>query len=773
MSNKLSVPRFCKRLTLLALSISQAVNVMAAVGVDVPVRSVEEIVVQGQIGYRNRSNETISTLEYGLDYIQRFEPLTAGDALKRMPSVTFLSDVIESDGVRLRGLNPGYTKILINGEQVPGGSSDRSFFMDRIPAEMIERVEVVRSSSAKRTGDAMAGTLNIELRDGFSLDGGYVRAGGMRFDDGEFKESLAGVWGGEVGPGRLIVGANVQGRYNPKIKNSLRFDDSPENIPSFATSEFANREDQTDTRDGTDYSFNSSYDVELDATSSLALSAFYVKTDRKESERSFEYNHPLLINGPVTAGNLLTDNDNVNNIDQNNYSLSAAYTKNWDLGETKFSYTGANFDSLSSETEDDLDFNRATPRYTGDLTVTDIVDGENTFEIEHDHELTDSVQLALGVLWQQKERDTEIANQRNRFNTAANIRPSWDQFTNNPTSLRIAYNNLQPEAGGFNTIEEDRADVYAALNGEADRLAWETGLRYETTDMSIADMTTGVKNDNDYSFLLPSAHVRFDLTSVDRLTGSVATTMRRPDFNFISPALLEAELGDNDLLGNPQLEPETAVGFDIGYERRIGTTGIFGVNYFHREVSDLIEVANTGLQGSEGPGTFVLQPRNTGDGEVWGLELDVSTPLTAFGMENTGLFLNYSWLDSEVEDVFGKRRFNDQSESVYNVGFIQDMPALAAAFGATYRKQEDAFGRIVGEEVTTSYGADLEIFLEKRIGQRLTMRLVGSNLLDGSKDEIFNKFTTIDDQRNRVFDEYEMESESAGPYFQLMARFAL
>ncbi|MGB4246300.1 MAG: TonB-dependent receptor plug domain-containing protein, partial [Pseudohongiellaceae bacterium] len=180
MSNKLSVPQFSKRLALLALSISQAVNVMAAEEVDVPVRSVEEIVVQGQIGYRNRSNETISTLEYGLDYIQRFEPLTAGDALKRMPSVTFLSDVIESDGVRLRGLNPGYTKILINGEQVPGGSADRSFFMDRIPAEMIERVEVVRSSSARRTGDAMAGTLNIELRDGFSLDGGYVRAGGMR-----------------------------------------------------------------------------------------------------------------------------------------------------------------------------------------------------------------------------------------------------------------------------------------------------------------------------------------------------------------------------------------------------------------------------------------------------------------------------------------------------------------------------------------------------------------------------------------------------------------
>ena len=110
-------------------------------------RRAETVVVQGGITYRNRTEATEPTLEYGQDYFQRFEPLTAGDALKRVPSVTFLSDVIESDGARLRGLDPGYTQILINGEKVPGSNSDRSFFLDRIPAELIDRVEIVRSSS--------------------------------------------------------------------------------------------------------------------------------------------------------------------------------------------------------------------------------------------------------------------------------------------------------------------------------------------------------------------------------------------------------------------------------------------------------------------------------------------------------------------------------------------------------------------------------------------------------------------------------------------------
>jgi outer membrane receptor protein involved in Fe transport len=136
------------------------------------------------------------------------------------------------------------------------------------------------------------------------------------------------------------------------------------------------------------------------------------------------------------------------------------------------------------------------------------------------------------------------------------------------------------------------------------------------------------------------------------------------------------------------------------------------------------------------------------------------------------VFLNYSWLDSSIDDEFGSRKFNSQSDYVLNVGFIQDLPTWGASFGASYRKQGEAYSRVVGEEVTTTYGGDLEIFLEKRIGKDLTIRLTGSNLLDANKKESFNKFTTIEDQRDRSFDEYELEAENAGPVFQLIARLA-
>jgi outer membrane receptor protein involved in Fe transport len=732
------------------------------------------IIVRGQITYRNRSTETEPTLVYGQDYFQRFEPLTAGDALKRVPSVTFLSDVLESDGVRLRGLDPGYTQIQINGEPVPGSNADRSFFMDRIPAELIDRVEIVRSASARRQGDAMAGTLNIVLRDGFALKGGYIRAGGLRFDDGEFKPSLGLVWGGTMGPGKILISATVQGRYSPKVKGSLRYSDSPENDPSFTTNAFENREDQTDTRDGTDYGLNLAWDAELSEDTEVKLSAFYVMTNREQDERSYEYNSATGVSGPVrtSTGTLLTDNANLDTIDQNNWQLRGNVEHEWALGETTVKLSLAQFKDERYETEDEVDFDRTTPRYTGDLTQSDIQDVEVSVNLDHEFEFGNDLELVAGLFWQKKTRDTDIREDRNRFNLTAADR-IWDQFSNTPVKFRTAWDPAVAPPGGLSKIEETRVDVFALLEGDSGALSWEAGVRYETTQVDIDDRTVNNgKNSRDLTAFLPSAHLRYELTENDRLSASVARTVRRPQFDFITPALLEAELGDNDLLGNPSLDLETAWGLDVGYERRLGRKGVAGLNAFWRDVTDLVELTNTGVQGSEGSGTFVLQPRNSGSGTVWGVELDLSTPLTALALDNTGVFFNFSWLDSEITDAFGVRKFNSQSDTVFNVGFIQDLPSLNSSFGVTYRKQGDAFSRIVGEEVTTSYGADLEVFLEHRIGGNFMIRFVGSNLLNASKDEVFNKFTTIGDQTSRDFDEYELETEEAGPVFQLIGRYA-
>lgn len=726
----------------------------------------QDIVVLGGIGYRNRADMPEPTLQYGTEYFQRFEPLTAGDALKRVPSVTFLSDVIESDGARLRGLPPGYTQVLINGERVPGSGNDRSFFLDRIPAELISRVEIVRSSSARRTGDAVAGTLNIVLRDAYELDGGYVRAGALYFDDEEFEPSLGAVFGGKVGPGRLLLGANLQGRHNPKKKESFRYDDSPENNPDYATEEFDNREDQSDTRDGKDYSFNGSYKIEGDTTD-FELSGFYVRTDRNETERSYEYNEDDALE---------SDASQYEDIDEENFSIDGKLSHQWSLGKTTVKLGYARFDQDREETEYEVGFDDESgdAEFEGKLTTTDIVDKELSAKLEHEFKLSEGMNFVIGGFLQNKDRESHILDDDEDADFDG-LGASWDQFSDTPGQLATGFSELEPIDGGLSKIDEDRRDLFALVEGKTEGLSWEVGVRYESTDVRVRDFSDPsdiMTDENDYDFLLPSASFKLDLTHRDRIIGSVARTARRPDFDLISPGVKEEEIGDNDRRGNPQLDPELAWGFDLGYERRIGRSGVIGINAFYRDVKDLIEIENTGETGSEGTGTWIYEAHNVGDGKVYGVEFDLSTDLSFVGLPNTGIFGNYSWLDSEVTDDFGKRRFNGQSKYVYNFGFVQDLPSQGVAFGATYRKQGPAYDRVQLEEVTTTYGADLEIFVEKRIGQKFTIRAVGSNLLDGAKKETFNKFDTVEDQVDRTFKEYELESEKAGPVFQIMARYA-
>ena len=744
---------------------------------ELPATAVADVIVTGAPVFRNRTEDVVPTLSYDREYFQRFEPLSVGDALKRVPSITFLSDVIESDGVRLRGLDPAYTQILIDGERVPGAGVDRSFFVDRIPAELIERVEVVRSSSANRSGDAVAGAINIVLRDAYALDGGYLRLGALRFDDGQIGGTYGGVWGGEVGPGRLLIGANIQDRYNPKIKFSERFDEPG--------GELDNVEAQTDTRDGTDYSVNGSYEVPL-AGGDFSLSGVFVRTDRLESENSIEY-----AEGVRTDANTQTVNANNNDIQTDNYAVNARYDRAMAGGETRLRLGYAAIDDQQDEFEneftyddDDLPFPDADV-FESTLLDTSIEDTELSAGIAHERPFGQGLSLEFGVQYVGKDRDNAILESTSEVEIDDGTTPA----------IPGEYSGFEPVSGGLNTIEETRIDPYAMVSGEMGAMKWEAGLRYETTDVTVTDETADADarvSETDYAFLLPSASLRYSLSERDRLTASVARTVRRPDFNFLSPALLEGEFGDNDFLGDPFIKPETSWGIDVGFERRLGRSGVVGVNVFYRDVTDLIEIVNTGAFSDEARSnyddvieeggtvaeaeeeltSFVLTADNVGDGDVYGIEFNLSTPLDFVGLPNTGVFLNYSWLDSKVDDFIGERRFNNQSDYVVNLGFTHDIPTWDAAFGATWRKQGEAYSRIVGEEVTTSYGEDLEIFVEKKITDNIVVRATGSNLLNASKDEIFDKFNTIDDQIGRDYDEYEIESEEAGPVYQLVMRVA-
>jgi len=733
-------------------------------------KQLDTIVVQGEIAYRNRTDDTAPVLSYDLEYFQRFEPSTVGDMLKRLPGVTFVgSDIMEFDGVMMRGMAAGYTQVLINGKKVPGAGDDRSFWVDRIPAEMVDHIEILRSTSANRSGDAIAGAINIVLRDAYAFDGSYLRIGLTRWYDGEVNPTFGAVTSGDALGGRLLAGINVQDRYRAKIKRSDRYSDpSMEELVSF--------EDQTEVKDGRDYSANLSYTADVGETGRFSIDGFYVKTDRdvKEVSHEIEYDDEDVIEANMPG---------FNPIDQKNWGIGAEYKFDIAGGTTEFDLDYAKFEDNSAEREESHEYvNGEWDASEAEASAVEADDTETSFKIAHKRP-AGSAELEFGVDYRRKKRDIVYTNYE------------WEgEEEGGP----VVY-ELDGTIGSL--IEETRVDPYLMLSGKGEVFSWEAGLRYETTKSDIRysedDEVEGAAN-KDYNELLPSLHLKWDLTDADRISLSLAKSVKRPNFNELIPALLDGEYGDNDYIGNPQLEQETANGIDLGFEHRLGKHGVIGVNFFYRDVKNLIELVNTDEWSEdaqdtyeedleefleENPGSteddFEFEPEswlftsaNVGDGKVYGVEFDLSTPLTALGLPNTGVFLNYSYLNSKVTDFSGERRFNDQARSVYNIGFIQDLPSWAASFGVTYRKQGDAFSRVLAEEVTVKYGDDLEVFVEKRFGKTLSVRLSAANLLDASKDEIFHKFDNEADQIDRDYDEYELESEEAGPSYQLVMRWA-
>ena len=90
------------------------------------VQTTDELIVYGTVVTRNRS-DTVAPVSPTTEYFQRFEPISAGDALKRVPGVSFSGDVLEYDRLQLRGLPAIYAQVQINGQLQRGGGSDSVF----------------------------------------------------------------------------------------------------------------------------------------------------------------------------------------------------------------------------------------------------------------------------------------------------------------------------------------------------------------------------------------------------------------------------------------------------------------------------------------------------------------------------------------------------------------------------------------------------------------------------------------------------------------------
>lgn len=746
--------------------------------------TLEDIVITGEIQYRNRTDTVAPELVYDQQFFEQFEPLSVGDQLSRVPGVAFTSDIGERDAPQMRGLGEGFTQVLVNGRAIPGAGNDRTVFVDRIPAEIIDRIEIVRSPSADIDSQGIGGTINIILKDGMSLPPGVIaRIGGIYDIDNEELNGLGALsFSGRTDDRRVAWSATMdyQTRYNVKVLDQQLFDDTS---PGFGASDDGTdlfqpdaftfpgpstlaieHQDQIDTRDSTDMSFNGDLTFALAPNHTLRLDAFVLSTEREETESGVLYARE---DGVATADDDVSDEvwelDTIEsqrqNIEQMSYGLSVLYegqlSPSWSF-ESQARYANFTEDNIETSFEDDPP--EPVEQVLIDSDDTELsIDGALTFN-------SDTFAQSLGLANFEFEVGVALKNKTRDYSQQEFEDDNGDGDFDDPDD------NITPDSGLFE-YEEDRFDAWIMAEfGITEDLTVQLGVRSESTETE-ARIVGGATGGSSSDEINPSFHAQWTPWDGGQFRVSYARTVRRPTLDQVVPfANSDSPEDDDETFGNPNLKQETSWGYDIGYEHRLGQRGVVGFNYFHRDVSDLISLVNTGVSTGV-PGAFEYTYENTGDGEVSGWEVDISTPLSFMGLNETGFFANYTSLDSErIEPLTGiTARFNAQPEYVYNFGVTQNLPSWNSSVGFSYRKQGMSESLFLGEVERQWYDANLEVFVEHRLSENVVLRIVGNNLLDADSIQAERNFDgdtaqeIVDNQIAGDVDEFEVERENSSP----------
>ena len=131
-----------------------------------------------------RRQSTAAKIVIGREELDKQGDSTLGEVLKRLPGVTMGGAPGRGGGIRMRGLGGGYTQILMDGQRVPPG-----FSIESITPDMVEKVEILRAPTAETGARAIAGTINIVLREGIRANPDDLKVGSS-FEHGHRSDSV-------------------------------------------------------------------------------------------------------------------------------------------------------------------------------------------------------------------------------------------------------------------------------------------------------------------------------------------------------------------------------------------------------------------------------------------------------------------------------------------------------------------------------------------------------------------------------------------------------
>jgi outer membrane receptor for ferrienterochelin and colicins len=593
----------------------------------------------GQIEIRgNRNNDTearrestASKIVIGREEIDKQGDATLGDVLKRLPGVTVQGAPGRGGAIRMRGLGSGYTQILLDGERMPPG-----FSVDSLTPEQVERIEILRAPTAETGARAIAGTINIVLREGQKANPDDLKITRSQ-EHGQGSNTLNWVHNLKTEP--------LSGTFTLSAMDSQRADESVTEIDSDYRQDQVRTTESEGRRKG--LHANARLQWKGEQGKSLTLTPFVVYSEYAAQGR---IDARALTSAAITD-TALTDNRSryaavrLNGQWAQRLSADDRLEVRFGLGQSKYdqhiTQSVAGGTGLLSGAVDEQRF---TDRSTS-------LNGKWTRVLENGHQLVSGLEHE-GV------RRVEEAS----------------------AGAGDDSGNLKARTARWAVYTQDEFKINPNWSAYA-------GVRYESI-LTEGQVSEDLKR-NKSQVWTPLLHALWkpDPAKRDQVRMSLTRSYKTPTlYNLVAPLRYSRDYHPNqsptnvptqpDRVGNPDLRPELATGIDLGFERYLEGGGVLSANLFRRNIKDLIRY-QTSLQTVywSNQQRWVSTPQNVGDAVTQGIELEAKFRLSQAWAEAWPVDIrsNISFFRSKVKEVPGPDNRLDQQ------------PSMTANLGADYR----------------------------------------------------------------------------------------
>ncbi|HYO46859.1 MAG TPA: TonB-dependent receptor [Gemmatimonadota bacterium] len=511
---------------------------------------------------------------------------TASDVLEAVPSV-----LVDADGrVSLRGNEN--VAVQINGRPAPIRGEQLGAYLRQLPANVIDRVEVVPTPSARYDPEGMAGIINIIMKENTDLgmSGGFTLGASP-----SSRYNAAGNFGYQRGPVTLFstYGFNSDERSIAGINDRERFDDLGLLLSST---------DQDVDEDRNNHGHNLSTNVDYRLSERDVLTNALSLNLRNSSETSLNTYTELSGDGStLDQYNRLQDGDREGLV--LDYTLAFKRTLEARIHElsAEARVNRDDDDHLATFWRQPLEGADPISRSEVELRDTDALTQEVTAQVDYTRPLGERTKLETGYKGEARWLDREYLLLEDEQGTGEWI----------PSDLSNAFE-----------FDEQVQAVYGVLSRVAGKFELQAGLRaeYASRDFVLAD--DGQDYPHSYSSLFPSGVVSYNLSDASQAKISYSRRIRRPEAQELNPFPTFFDV-QNVFIGNPELDPEYTDAFELGFSHQ-AEWGTLQLSPFYRRTTDVIRFIVDTEDEVDGREVTSVSFENLATGDSWGTDVNAS-----------------------------------------------------------------------------------------------------------------------------------------------------